>query len=208
MLEGKDIPLAKFQHMEGKDVGIEWLEDDESDEDNEDGAEERKIAKSKAMTEPIIIDSPEGLGMKMPEEGDFGVEEVAELVGEDVPVEVIGTLCFRALCTCFKHQINSFSDVASQSTSPGWTLGKWADYFALSPSSREKIYNVISLEVTGTPLADKVLPPRLVRELDWVENFWPNTRKGKGHVWPKVQLYCLMGVEGAWTVRLRRRSQA
>lgn len=45
-----------------------------------------------------------------------------------------------------------------------------------------------------------VLPPRLVRELDWVENYWPNTRKGKGHVYPKVQLYCLMGVTGAWTV--------
>jgi F-box/leucine-rich repeat protein 10/11 len=45
-----------------------------------------------------------------------------------------------------------------------------------------------------------ILPPRLVRELDWVENYWPNTRKGKGHVYPKVQLYCLMGVAGAWTV--------
>lgn len=59
---------------------------------------------------------------------------------------------------------------------------------------------MISLEITGTPLADQVLPPRLVRELDWVEKFWPNTKKGKGHVYPKVQLYCLMGVANAWTV--------
>jgi hypothetical protein len=54
--------------------------------------------------------------------------------------------------------------------------------------------------VSDTKLADKILPPRLVRELDWVENFWPGTRKGKGHVYPKVQLYCLMGVATAWTV--------
>lgn len=65
---------------------------------------------------------------------------------------------------------------------------------------RDKVLNVISLEVSATPLANKILPPRLVRELDWVENFWPNTRKGKGHPYPKVQLYCLMGVSSAWTV--------
>lgn len=91
MLEGKVIPVAKFVHMEGKDVGIEWLEDDEAnDEDDEGVAGHKRTMESKAMTEPIIIDSPDGLGMKMPEEEDFGVEEVAELVGEDFPVEVIG----------------------------------------------------------------------------------------------------------------------
>ena len=44
-----------------------------------------------------------------------------------------------------------------------------------------------------------VLPPKIVRDLDWVENFWPSTRKGKNNAYPKVQLYCLMGVAGAWT---------
>jgi F-box and leucine-rich repeat protein 10/11 len=91
-------------------------------------------------------------------------------------------------------------DVASQSTSPGWTLGKWAEYFKLESSAREKVLNVISLEVSGTKLADKIMPPRLVRELDWVERFWPSSKKGKGHTYPKVQLYCLMGVATAWTV--------
>ena len=60
--------------------------------------------------------------------------------------------------------------------------------------------NVISLEISGTDLADKVLPPRIVRELDWVEKFWPSTKKGRGHNYPKVQLYCLMGTVGSWTV--------
>jgi F-box and leucine-rich repeat protein 10/11 len=61
---------------------------------------------------------------------------------------------------------------------------------------------VISLEISDTPLADRVLPPRVVRELDWVEKFWPAAKRGRGHIYPKVQLYCLMGVENAWTVRL------
>lgn len=92
------------------------------------------------------------------------------------------------------------ADVATQSNSPGWTLGKWAEYYNKEPSARDKVRNVISLEISGTLLADRVLPPRLVRELDWVDKFWPSTRRGKGHAYPKVQLYCLMGVASAWTV--------
>ena len=91
-------------------------------------------------------------------------------------------------------------DVATQSNTPGWTLGKWAEYCSTEALARDRVRNVISLEISGTKLGDQVLPPRLVREIDWVENFWPNTKKGKGHPWPKVQLYCLMGVAGAWTV--------
>ncbi|KAK7056234.1 JmjC domain-containing histone demethylation protein 1 [Paramarasmius palmivorus] len=161
MMEGKPIKEDCFKRMEGADVGLEWVETDEN-----------------ALTEPIVIESTDGLGMKMPDTP-FGVEDVALLVGENTPLEVI--------------------DVASQSTAPGWTLKRWVEYFNTEPDKREKILNVISLEISGTLLADRILPPRLVRELDWVENYWPSTKKGKGHTYPKVQLYCLMGVQGAWT---------
>ena len=65
---------------------------------------------------------------------------------------------------------------------------------------------MISLEISGTTLGDQVVPPKLVRDLDWVENHWPHSKKGKGNLWPKVQLYCLMGVGGAWTVSFCVRS--
>lgn len=94
------------------------------------------------------------------------------------------------------------SDVATQSSLSGWTLGKWAGYYSTEPSLREKTRNVISLEISGTKLGEQVLPPRLVRDIDWVEKFWPDNRKGNSHPYPKVQLYCLMGVGGAWTVSL------
>lgn len=75
-MEGKAIKNARFKHMHGSGVGAEWLEEDEQ-----------------AMTEPIIIDNPEGLGMQMPA-SDFTVSDVADIVGEDHPVEVIGAASF------------------------------------------------------------------------------------------------------------------
>ncbi|KAH8108208.1 jumonji protein [Cristinia sonorae] len=161
ILEGKDIKPHSFKRMKGSELTLEWIEHDFD-----------------SFREPILIETPEGLGMKMPE-SNFSPQDVAEILGGDTPVEVI--------------------DVATQSNVPGWTLSKWADYFTQEPHQRDQIRNIISLEVSGTELADKIMPPRLVREMDWVEKFWPNTKKGRGHTYPKVQLYCLMGVKNAWT---------
>jgi len=72
ILEGKKVKDDNFRRMKGSDVGLEWLESDDS-----------------AMQEPFVVESPDGLGMKMPG-GEFSVEDVAEVVGEDTPVEVIG----------------------------------------------------------------------------------------------------------------------
>ncbi|KIY68200.1 jumonji superfamily protein [Cylindrobasidium torrendii FP15055 ss-10] len=161
MMEGKPLKEDTFRRMDGADVGVEWLEEDEL-----------------AMTEPVIIEKSTGLGLTMPD-SDFTVQDVVDQVGPDTPLDVM--------------------DVGTQSASPGWTLGKWGEYFAKDSAEREKILNVISLEISGTPLGDQILPPRLVQEIDWVEKYWPSTRKGKGHLYPKVQLYCLMGVANAWT---------
>lgn len=95
------------------------------------------------------------------------------------------------------------ADVASQREDKGWTLQNWGEYYDRPASEREKIRNVISLEISETKLADKILPPRLVRELDWVEQAWPATKR-KGSAYPKVQMYCLMSVAECWTVRTPR----
>jgi F-box/leucine-rich repeat protein 10/11 len=72
LLEGKEIRDAPFKHMEGSEINLEWLEDDDE-----------------AMLAPIIVERPEGLGMKMPPK-DFTVDDVADLIGESTPLEVIG----------------------------------------------------------------------------------------------------------------------
>lgn len=58
--------------MKGLEVNIEWVEQDPN-----------------ALKEPIIIEKPDGLGMRMPPKG-FTVADVAEVVGPNTPVEVIG----------------------------------------------------------------------------------------------------------------------
>ena len=73
MLEGKVIKSDPFKRMKGSDVGLEWLDSEED-----------------AMRKPIVIEHPDGLGMKMPSPK-FTVNDVAEIVGSDMPVEVIGT---------------------------------------------------------------------------------------------------------------------
>lgn len=71
MVETKPIKKDPFKRMQGGDLE-RWLAEDED-----------------AMTEPIIIEEPEGLGMKMPPK-DLTVEHVAEYIGEDMPLEVMG----------------------------------------------------------------------------------------------------------------------
>ncbi|KAJ1310399.1 hypothetical protein OPQ81_007137 [Rhizoctonia solani] len=160
IIRDKLIHPDSFKRVKGEDLTKEWVENNEW-----------------AMTEPVVIESPEGLGMTMPGP-EFEINDVVQLVGADVAVEVI--------------------DVATQSTSPGWTLGSWAEYYNTPEPSRDKIRNVISLEVSSTPLAEKISPPRIVHEIDWVEHVWPAGKKGKGQ-YPKVQLYCLMSVARCWT---------
>jgi len=131
-----------------------------------------------AFHEPIIIPAPEGLEMVMPP-SDFEVRDVTRILGGKTPVEVI--------------------DVHSQSSVKDWDLEKWTGYYYTEPKFRDRIRNVISLEISDTELAAQVDPPRIVKQLDWVGNYWPSTKRGKGQVYPKVQLYCLMGVARAWT---------
>lgn len=74
-MQGKTIKPDPFKRMDGADVTVEWLETDPS-----------------AMREPIVIETPDGLGLKMPE--DITVAQIAETLGETTPVEVIGEFTF------------------------------------------------------------------------------------------------------------------
>jgi F-box/leucine-rich repeat protein 10/11 len=72
MMEGKSILPHPFKLMNGGDVNLSWLEEDDT-----------------AMREPIIIEKPDGLGMKMPP-SDFTADDVASELGEHTPLEVMG----------------------------------------------------------------------------------------------------------------------
>lgn len=72
VIEQKTIKRDPFRRLNGEDVNLKWLEEDEA-----------------AMAEPIVIENPEGLGMEMPD-SEFTVGDVTELVGASTPLEVIG----------------------------------------------------------------------------------------------------------------------
>jgi len=133
-----------------------------------------------AMSEPIVIDDAEGLralGMRMPA-ASLSISQIAELVGPETPVEVI--------------------DVASQAELSRWTLGQWALYY--EDPRRERVRNVISLEVSESPLGSSVQLPAIVKDFDWVHTIWPSHLRAPGsRKYPQVQKYCLMSVARCWT---------
>ncbi|KAI8453946.1 hypothetical protein BY996DRAFT_6414297 [Phakopsora pachyrhizi] len=130
--------------------------------------------------EPIIIEDSDclnSLGMRMPK-SDLTIREISDIVGPKTPVEVM--------------------DVASQSELSRWTLDDWATYF--EQPNRDRIRNVISLEVSETELGKMIQLPRIVRQMDWVQTIWPDELKVHGSLnYPKVQKYCLMSVARCWT---------
>jgi len=58
--------------MRGPDLTEDWLYNDAT-----------------AMTEPVIIEMPDGLGMMMPPSS-LTVPEIANILGTETPLEVIG----------------------------------------------------------------------------------------------------------------------
>ena len=74
LLESKTFTVDEFRRMTGSDLTEEWLENDPT-----------------AMTEPVIIEQADGLGMTMPS-ATLTVPEIANILGNETPVEVIGML--------------------------------------------------------------------------------------------------------------------
>ena len=72
VVRSKRITPSPFRHVKGSDLNQDWVENDPS-----------------AMTEPIIIDKSNDLDMSLPKQLK-SVKDVADAVGHEMPVEVIG----------------------------------------------------------------------------------------------------------------------
>lgn len=53
------------------------------------------------------------------------------------------------------------------------SLKDWVKYFNSPSEERERILNVITLEIGETALGKLIRRPKVVRELDWVFEFLP-----------------------------------
>ena len=85
------------------------------------------------------------------------------------------------------------------------TMKDWQKYFDQRKDERTDLLNVISLEVSNTKLDSQILAPKIVRQVDWVDKVWPRhlkemqveaTNSIEDMMYPKVQKYCLMSVQG------------
>ncbi|KAJ1738190.1 JmjC domain-containing histone demethylation protein 1 [Coemansia sp. RSA 989] len=131
--------------------------------------------RSRDTNDPFVVDAPDGLDMEMPD-GSITVPQIADAVGRDTAVSVM--------------------DVLTQEELSGWTMDDWAQYF--EAKDRRRVLNVISLEITNTPLGQTIRRPRVVDEVDLVERYWPAAKR-KGDQYPRVKTYCLMSVQNAYT---------
>lgn len=194
-LDTYDFEPDRFPRMQGHEWTLDWLLHDEhalrqpvlvpasETPASTPVKRENDDAKGKKKGGARLVPRPTSIpGMVVPP-AEMTIGDIADLIGHDTPVEVI--------------------DVASQSSSKAsWTISEWAEYFTMPKHKKKKTLNVISLEVTGTPLQAYVEAPQLVRDLDWVTRDWPSERRDAtcaDNSWPKVQRYVLMGVEGAYS---------
>lgn len=139
----------------------------------------KKWVQTAGIIEPVRIpkEKYESLEMKIPE--GLTVRKVAELLGDDKEVQVV--------------------DVLTQNlATPRWNMGQWADYYEKPIEERNRILNVISLEISGTKLGEQIIRPAIVRNMDLVDMVWPKELLEKND-YPKARLYCLMSVKDAYT---------
>ncbi|CAN0063360.1 unnamed protein product [Lampetra planeri] len=121
---------------------------------------------------PILVAKKDGLGMMVPPTS-FTVSDVEQYVGTERLIDVI--------------------DVPRQA-SVKMTLGEFVQYY--NSPNHGQVMNVISLEFSNTRLSVLVEPPEVVRNLSWVENYWPLDSQFPT---PHVDKYCLMGVKDSYT---------
>ncbi|KAF8375363.1 jmjd-1.2, partial [Pristionchus pacificus] len=139
-----------------------------------------------------LVKKKAGLGLQMPEPGEMYIDELVEILGAKRLVETI--------------------DVYRQA-SVLMSVGRYREL--LMRADRPRLFNILSLEFTGTKLADMVRPPSIVKELSWAERYWPDRNFGPPDTLPSgaeeacdsahtdmrpdVELFCLMGMGGSFT---------
>lgn len=126
--------------------------------------------------QPVKVLDMSAIDIKVPSP-QTSILEVAEAIGLTEPVKLI--------------------EVGSQSEILGYTIGDYAKYLSKRTSSH-KLLNLISLEISATPMSSRVVAPAVARVVDWVERVWPIDRMARGD-YPRVQKYCLCGMAGAYT---------
>jgi len=167
------------------------------------------ISREGGVREPTLVTGgPEACGLQIPS-NPYSLHDVAKELGLDYAVKII--------------EVGTQEEIHKDSGIP-YSLSEYAAYLD-GATADHKVLNMISLEFSGTSLAEKVIAPAFVRDLDWIDHMWHNPAAtnttptatgshavdsgGRGssldgrpeldHHYPHVQKYCLAGMAGAYT---------
>ncbi|CAF3589268.1 unnamed protein product [Adineta steineri] len=114
------------------------------------------------FTKPILVANRDGLELSLPSRT-ITLAEISDLVGPDRFIDIID---------CEKQVTYKMG------------LDEYIEYY--ENFERNKIYNVLSLEISNTKLGEQVITPRLVRDLSWATiGIWPmkkNDEKGSDEI--------------------------
>jgi len=106
------------------------------------------------FTRPILITNRDGLDLTLPDRT-ISLNEINDLVGPDRHIDIID---------CEKQVTYKMS------------FDDYIEYF--ESFERNKIYNVLSLEISNTKLGEQIVIPRIVRDLSWATiGVWPEKKK-------------------------------
>ncbi|KAM9918121.1 hypothetical protein OXX59_008883 [Metschnikowia pulcherrima] len=134
------------------------------------------------LSKPVLVPDVTGeSGLRLPVARDkITVEYISQKCGANASVEVMDVL-------------------SQQSETPSWSLAQWREYFYTPEAERDRIRNVISLEVSQTDeLGSGFVRPKMVTDLDLVDKVWCDA-DGNDQKRPQVTVYCLMSVRGSYT---------
>jgi len=170
--------LKDETYDDSKDTMVEYLSGDKITV---------KYFQTSGFTKPIIVKNRENLGLEVPPNfhaRDFGCEELRSYIGARRIVDAL--------------------DTKTQETK-SMTMREWCQYWIVFP--RKKILNGISLEFSLTKLDQHIIPPKIVRQIDWIEKAWPchlkemqkdYTNKLEDMLYPKVQKFVIMSVANSY----------
>ncbi|KAI5968718.1 JHD1 [Candida margitis] len=144
---------------------------------------QRDLTKDQAlwMEKPILVPNADCnlVDMKLPRpRKEFTIDYITECCGPEEPVEVMDV-------------------ISQQGVTPGWKLHQWREYFKTDEAHRDRLRNVISLEISNAPeLGTEFERPKMVRDMDLVDKVWDKDDKQERS---KVTKYCLMSVKDSFT---------
>ncbi|KFD67773.1 hypothetical protein M514_07513 [Trichuris suis] len=128
---------------------------------------------------PILFKSAEHLELTLPS-ATLSLKELGNLVGMTRMVDAI--------------------DVNRQRTFR-MELGKFLRHF--EEPKRSHVLNLISLEVSQTDLGDMITEPEIVRQISWVDLYWPHDQSNDNcsvtYLTPEVSKFCLISMAGSYT---------